>query len=76
MSISLQTVRDLAGQLSPRDQVRLITLLSAQLEAVVMDTSAHSSVEAWTTYDQLRAEFAALPGPSTSAVAELSASRR
>jgi len=76
MSISLETVRDLAGQLSPRDQVRLITLLSAQLETVVMDTPAPSSVEAWTTYDQLRAEFAALPEPPTSAVAELSASRR
>jgi hypothetical protein len=76
MSISLETVRDLAGQLSPRDQVRLITLLSAQLETVVTDAPAPSSAEAWTTYDQLRAEFAALPGPPTSAVAELSASRR
>ena len=76
MSISLETVRDLAGQLSPRDQVRLITLLSAQLETVVMDTPAPSSVEAWMTYDQLRTEFAALPEPTTSAVAELSASRR
>jgi hypothetical protein len=56
--------------------VRLITLLSAQLETVVMETPAPSSVEAWTTYDQLRAEFAALPEPPTSAVAELSASRR
>ena len=76
MNISLETVRDLAVQLSPRDQVRLITLLSVQLETVVTDAPTHSSVEAWTTYDQLRAEFAALPGPPTSAVAELSASRR
>ena len=76
MHITLDQVRDLAAQLSPRDQVRLITFLSARLETAVVDVEARSRAEAWAAYDQLRAEFAALPAPPVSAVGELSASRR
>jgi hypothetical protein len=64
MTISLDHVKRLAGQLSPLDQVRLIEHLSRQiaLALATRDTPAPADGEdAWAKLAQLRQELAALP---------------
>jgi hypothetical protein len=63
MSVSLEEVQQIAGQLSPHDQVPLIEHLSRPIAPALATTPTASpqSKDAWTELARLRAELAALP---------------
>ncbi|MFL5802135.1 MAG: hypothetical protein ACJ8CR_10395 [Roseiflexaceae bacterium] len=60
MMITLDHVQDLADQLSPLDQVRLIEHLSRQIAPALASANAGAE-DAWAKLARLREELATLP---------------
>ena len=80
MTITLDHVQHLAGQLSPLDQVRLIEYLSRQIAPALAETAAApattSDEDAWAKLARLREEFRQMGPVSPSPAEQLEADRR
>lgn len=78
MTISLDHVQQLADQLSPLDQVRLIEHLSRQIAPALADAAPAPSrdEDAWAKLARLREEFRQLGPVSPSPAEQLEADRR